>query len=77
MNNNDYTLKLLNFQDKNISIIKIELINNIYYIELHQNKNNEICCPKCGGLSITKNSTYIRNIKYFPIKGVNFQYYLN
>lgn len=69
MNNNDYTLKLLNFQDKNISIIKIELINNIYYIELHQNKNNEICCPNCGGLSITKNSTYIRNIKYFPING--------
>ena len=69
MNNNDYTLKLLNFQDKNISIIKIELINNTYYIELHQNKNNEICCPKCGGLSITKNSTYIRNIKYFPING--------
>ena len=32
MNNYDYILKLLNFQDKNIEIIKIYFFNNNYYI---------------------------------------------
>lgn len=69
MNNNDYTLKLLDFQDKHILITKVEFINNSYYIDIVQIRNYDINCPKCGGLSLTKNSTYTRNIKYLPING--------
>ena len=39
MNNNDYIIKLLNFQDKYIEITKIEYKNNIYYIYIDQIKN--------------------------------------
>ena len=39
MNNNDYIIKLLNFQDKYIEITKIEYKNNIYYIYIDHIKN--------------------------------------
>ena len=46
MNNNDYTLKLLNIQDEDIKFIKIELINNNYVIELEQTRSaTTSCCP--------------------------------
>lgn len=69
MNNYDYTLKILNIQDKYITLEKVEFINNIYYIHLIQSKNPDLICDKCGGVSITKNSTYVRTIKYIPIDG--------
>lgn len=34
MNTNNYTLKILNFQDKNIILNKVEFINNTYYISI-------------------------------------------
>ncbi len=66
MNNNDYTLKLLNIQDNYIKTLKIEFIENTYYIEIEQLMNPDLFCPKCGGTSLTKNSIYTRNIKYIP-----------
>lgn len=39
MNNYDYILKLLNFQDKNIEIIKIDFVDNTYYIYVNQQKD--------------------------------------
>ena len=38
MNNYDYILKLLNFQDKNLEIVKIDFIDNIYYIYVNKKK---------------------------------------
>lgn len=64
MNSNNYILKLLNFQDKYIEISNINFINGCYHIDLIQLKADNISCPKCGSLSITKNSTYIRTINY-------------
>ena len=69
MNNYDYILKLLNFQDKNIEIIKIDFVDNTYYIYVNQQKDLNISCPKCGGMSVTKSTTYIRTIKHTPING--------
>ena len=69
MNNYDYILKLLNFQDKNIEIIKIDFVDNTYYIYVNQQKDSNISCPKCGGMSVTKSTTYIRTIKHTPING--------
>ena len=69
MNNYDYILKLLNFQDKNLEIVKIDFIDNIYYIYVNQKKDPNISCPKCGGMSVTKSTTYIRTIKHTPING--------
>ncbi len=69
MNNYDYILKLLNFQDKNIKILKINFIDNIYYIYIDQIKNETLYCPKCGGTSLTNNFIYTRNIKHIPING--------
>ena len=66
---NNYTLKLLNFQDKNIKLNKVEFINNTYYISIEQSKDNSLCCPKCGGAHITNNFYYTRSIKHSPING--------
>ena len=65
MNNNDYTLKLLNIQDEDIKFIKIELINNNYVIELEQTRSATTSCPNCGGMEYTLNSIYTRTIKRF------------
>ena len=70
MNNNDYTLKLLNIQDEDIKFIKIELINNNYVIELEQTRSSTTSCPNCGGMEYTLNSIYTRTIKNIPINGV-------
>lgn len=70
MNNNDYTLKLLNIQDEDIKFIKIELINNNYVIELEQTRSTTTSCPNCGGMEYTLNSIYTRTIKNIPINGV-------
>lgn len=69
MNNYDYILKLLNFQDKNIEITKIDYVDNVFYIYANQLKDSAIFCPKCGGVSITKSTTYIRTIKHTHING--------
>lgn len=66
---NNYTLKILNFQDKNIKLNKIEFINNTYYISVEQSKDSSLCCPQCGRTKITNNFYYIRLIKHFPING--------
>lgn len=70
MNNNDYTLKLLNIQDEDIKFIKIELINDNYVIELEQTRSATTSCPNCGGMEYTLNSIYTRTIKNIPINGV-------
>lgn len=70
MNNNDYTLKLLNIQDEDIKFIKIELINNNYVIELEQTRSATTSCTNCGGMEYTLNSIYTRTIKNIPINGV-------
>ena len=70
MNNNDYTLKLLNIQDEDIKFIKIELINNNYVIELEQTRSATTSCPNCGRMEYTLNSIYTRTIKNIPINGV-------
>ena len=69
MNNNNYTLNLLNFQDKNLNLIKVEFINNTYYISIEQLKDDSLFCPECGGMDITNNFYYTRSIKYSPING--------
>lgn len=66
---NDYTIKLLNIQDEYIKILNINFTNNTYYIDIEQLINKETSCPNCGGLELTKNSTYKRKIRYTPIKG--------
>lgn len=69
MNIKDYTLKLLNFQETNIVIKKVELVNNVYYIYIDQIKDVNLSCNKCGGCSITNNFNYTRKIKHTPING--------
>ena len=39
MNIKDYTLKLLNFQEKNIVIKKVELVNDVCYVYIDQIKD--------------------------------------
>ena len=65
----DYTLKLLNFQEKNIVIKKVELVNDVYYVYIDQIKDVNLPCNKCGGCSITNNFNYTRKIKHTPING--------
>lgn len=77
MNNNDYIIKLLNFQDKYIEITKIEYKNNIYYIYIDQIKNVDCTCPKCGGAELTINSRYKRKIKYQNINSSPSFIYFN
>ncbi len=49
MNNYDYIIKLLNFQDNNsIKFKKIDFENNTYFIFLEQLKIDTITYPKCG-----------------------------
>lgn len=69
MNNNNYILNLLNFQDKNIKLTDIKFTNNIYYISLEQIKDSVLVCPKCGGVEVTNNFYYTRTIKHSPIDG--------
>lgn len=69
MNNNDYTIKLLNIQDEYTKILSVEFINNTYYVQIEQLKRNDVSCPKCGGLSNTTNFIYERKIKHLPING--------
>lgn len=67
MNNNDYTLKLLNFQGKHTLITKVKFVNNSYYIDINQIRNDDINCPKCGGVSLTKNSTYTEILNTYQL----------
>ena len=67
MNDYNYTLKILNFQDKNTILKNIQLTNNVYYIYLEQVKDSNLSCPNCGSLEITINFYYTRTIKYFNI----------
>ena len=69
MNNTNYTLNILNFQDKNIILNNVEFKNNIYYIHIEQIKCDDLSCPKCGGFEITNNFYYTRSIKHSPING--------
>ena len=69
MSTNNYTSKILYFQDKNIKLNKIEFINNTYYISVEQSKDSSLCCPQCGKTKITNNFYYTRSIKHFPING--------
>ena len=69
MNNYNYIIKLLNFQDINIKLEKIIFENNVYFIYLQQLKNTDITCPKCGGVETTINFYYTRNIKFSAING--------
>lgn len=61
----DYTLKLLNFQEKNIVIKKFELVNDVYYVYIDQIKDVNLPCNKCGVvqlliISITQERLNIR-----------------
>lgn len=67
MNDYNYTLKILNFQDKNTILKNIQLTNNVYYIYLEQVKDSNLSCPNCGSLESTINFYYTRTIKYFNI----------
>ena len=58
MNDYNYTLKILNFQDKNTILKNIQLTNNVYYIYLEQVKDSNLSCPNCGSLEITINFYY-------------------
>ena len=69
MNIKDYTLKLLNFQEKNIVIKKVELVNDVCYVYIDQIKDVNLSCSKCGGCLITNNFNYTRKIKHTPING--------
>lgn len=42
MNNTNYTLNILNFQDKNIILNNVEFKNNIYFIHIEQIKRTKI-----------------------------------
>ena len=77
MNNYDYILKLLNFQDKNIILNNVEFKNNIYYIHIEQIKCDDLSCPKCGGFEITNNFYYTRSIKHSPINVFLLLFYLD
>lgn len=65
----NYIIKLLNIQDKNITITKLDFINNTYKILANQIRDSSTTCPKCGGNALTKNSDNIRQIKHIPING--------
>ena len=69
MSTNNYTLKILNFQDKNIKLNKSEFVNNTYYISVEQSKDSSLCCHRCRGTKITNDFYYTRSIKHFPING--------
>ncbi len=62
----DYIIKILNLQDKNVSIDNIELINNTYFIHI-KITNITTCCKHCGSTSIINHANYIRSIKYLNL----------
>ena len=76
MEQKNYIINLLNIQDKNITIDKIEFNNNTYSIYLKQSKSDDTSCPTCGGTSIKIKSYYNRTIKANPIHGnVSFYFF--
>ena len=64
MEQKNYIINLLNLQDKHIFLEKIEFINNTFFIHLIQTKDENLHCPFCGGISLSINSYYKRNIKF-------------
>lgn len=69
MEQKNYIINLLNIQDKNLALIKIEFKNNTYFIFLSETKIESVSCPKCGGVNSRINSYYNRTIKIDPING--------
>ncbi len=69
MNNYNYILKLLNFQENNITIKHVDFQDNSYFISLTQTKNDTFPCPNCGGLKCTIHGKYVRTIKHTSING--------
>lgn len=65
----NYIIKLLNIQDKNITIVKFVFINNTYMIFADQIRDFSTVCSKCCDNALTKNSDNIRTIKHINING--------
>lgn len=59
----DYIIELLNLQDKNLSLDKIELIEDTYYVSI-SSIDKPSCCKHCGSINFIKHAYYERTIKY-------------
>ena len=62
----DYIIELLNLQDKNLSLDKIELIEDTYYISISSH-DKPSCCKHCGSINFIKHAYYERTVKYQDI----------
>ena len=60
---NDYIIELLNLQDKNLILNKLELIGDTYFIYI-SSINAVCCCKYCGSIALNHHAYYTRTIKF-------------
>ena len=66
----DYTTNIINLQDKNLIIDKVDVIDNIIYIYVHKDiTTSDHCCKQCGCTDIKIKDYYSRKIKYLTFGG--------